>query len=90
MGNKCDLPHRQVSLGEGDKLAREYNAKHFESSALTAQNIPEIFKNIANQIVVNSLGSDSTNERRLNKGYLSVCEKPPYDVDGTTRRWGCC
>ncbi|KAG9510043.1 VPS21, partial [Fragariocoptes setiger] len=85
VGNKRDLPHRQVSLREGDLLARQYNAVHFEASALTSENIPDIFSSIGNRIIMNA--GDNIVTQRLNKGYTSICE-PPTIVRRTD--WRCC
>ena len=43
VGNKIDLPNRAISNEEATKLAREYDCKYFEVSALLGTNVNEIF-----------------------------------------------
>ncbi len=43
VGNKADMPDRQVSTEEGEELARQNGIPFFESSAKENLNISEIF-----------------------------------------------
>jgi small GTP-binding protein len=46
IGNKNDLPNREVTYEEGEKFKNEYNLKIFmESSAKTGFNVDKIFEN---------------------------------------------
>ena len=47
VGNKIDLPNREISNEEAEKLAKEYNCEFFEVSALLGTNIDEIFESLA-------------------------------------------
>jgi small GTP-binding protein len=47
IGNKIDLPNRQVSLEEGKKLASEIGIPYFETSALNIDIVNEAFKTMA-------------------------------------------
>ena len=47
LGNKCDMPDRQVTKEEGDKFAKEYGINFFETSAKTGVNIQEAFRVVA-------------------------------------------
>ena len=50
VGNKIDLPNKEVNTVEGQNLAKKYNANFFEISALSGNGIDEIFENITNEI----------------------------------------
>lgn len=41
IGNKIDLPFREVSYNEGKTLANQYGMKYYETSALTGENVKE-------------------------------------------------
>ncbi len=51
IGNKCDLPTREVSTEDGEKLARKYGLTYFETSANTGHNIQEAFTHLATDII---------------------------------------
>ena len=59
VGNKCDLEEQRcVRYNEGQQLAEEEKVdSFFETSALTGQNIQEVFSSIASRIVTGGLGS---------------------------------
>jgi Ras family protein len=51
VGNKVDLhAQRQISIADGEKLAKEWNCGFVEVSAKLNQNIPKIFDLILDQI----------------------------------------
>ena len=50
VGNKIDLPNRVISSEEATNLAREYNCNFLEVSALTGQNVDEIFHSLTSSI----------------------------------------
>ena len=50
VGNKIDLPNKAITNEEATKLAREYNCKFLEVSALLGTNVNEIFYNLADAI----------------------------------------
>jgi len=43
IGNKCDLPNRDVQLNEGEAVAAEYGMKMFECSAKTNVGVESAF-----------------------------------------------
>lgn len=49
IGNKCDLS-REVSESEGQKIAKKYNIKFYETSAKSDVNINEAFMSIVKDI----------------------------------------
>jgi small GTP-binding protein len=50
VGNKIDLPNREVSEEDGLAQAKEYKAEYFETSAKTGQNVSQIFEQLANML----------------------------------------
>lgn len=51
VGNKNDLPNREVSLSEAKKFARSKNLSYIETSAKTGDNVEQLFTNLANNIL---------------------------------------
>jgi GTPase SAR1 family protein len=47
IGNKNDLPNREVSREEGQELAREMRAAFVEASAKTGENVRLLFEKCA-------------------------------------------
>lgn len=62
VGNKCDRDDRKVQFEEGDKLAKEFGLKFFESSAKTNYNVNEIFTFLTKEILNNcgNIGAQSS------------------------------
>ena len=58
VGNKIDLPNREISREEANKLAKQYNCEFFEVSALEGFNVNEIFESLTMSIY---------NQRKKNK-----------------------
>jgi GTPase KRas protein len=51
VGNKCDKTYeREVSREEGAALARQFGCEFLETSAKTAQNVEQIFKNLVRSL----------------------------------------
>lgn len=50
VGNKGDMPDRQVTYEQGNRLAAELGIKFFETSAKSGLNIEKMFCDIAEQI----------------------------------------
>jgi len=51
VGNKIDLPRREVQRNLGENLAKEYNAFFFETSIVTGEGINQLFELCINNIV---------------------------------------
>lgn len=50
IGNKIDLPFREVSYNEGKTLANQYGMKYYETSALTGENVKETVERLVHNM----------------------------------------
>jgi len=51
LGNKCDMEDkRKISTAQGEQLAKEYNVKFMETSAMNRTNVERAFTEIASDI----------------------------------------
>ena len=66
IGNKKDLPDREISFEEGKKRAKELNVEYFETSAKTGENINEAFMNLS-QLILKKKGIIVDNSIHLNE-----------------------
>lgn len=76
VGNKCDLPCREVTEEEGKHLAEEYGMQFFEASAKTGQNVSEVFECISNEIMKlteDDFTTGASLEKCKNKVYKKKC-----------------
>jgi len=98
-GNKCDLDNdRVVTYEEGKQLADEYGVQFFESSALTGENVEQMFTALATTIKHKRIddfegtslngapsadhGSTAADNRTINFS--------PSDGGGDRKQAGCC
>ena len=51
IGTKCDLPGRQVTFEEGEKLANDNGMKFFETSSKTNKNVKETFETLTLEMI---------------------------------------
>ena len=66
IGNKKDLPNREISFEEGKMKAKELNVEYFETSAKTGENINEAFMNLS-QLILKKKGIIVDNSIHLNE-----------------------
>ena len=50
VGNKCDLGEREITIAEGQQLAKKHSLEFFETSAKDGTNVNEVFHYLANVI----------------------------------------
>ena len=50
VGNNCHTAERVVSEEEGERLAKKFNLKFFETSVKTNQNVSEVFYSLVDDI----------------------------------------
>ena len=51
VGNKCDVENREIKTSEGEALAKEFNLKYFETSALNNLNVEETFNYLSQEVI---------------------------------------
>ena len=103
VGNKIDLPNRVITNEEATKLAREYNCKFFEVSALLGTNVNEIFYALTDLIYQqrksdkkNKMDNFEGNSSNTNTNYGSNRNKKlkidimPENYQATSNRKGSC
>ena len=91
IGNKNDLEDkRQITYEEGKNYADENNLVFFETSALTGNNIEEIFIQSATDLV-NKLESGELNNDLINSG-IKIFQYPNKGVEEKmlNKKKGCC
>lgn len=52
VGNKIDLPNRQVTTEEGIQFARRHKTLYIESSAKTADNVKSCFEELVEKVSI--------------------------------------
>lgn len=57
VGNKCDLPNRDVSFAEGQSLAQEYGKPFFEISVKQYINVEEAIMTLVDEIMKRRLAA---------------------------------
>jgi len=65
VGNKIDLPNREVSNDEAIQLAQQCNCKFFEVSALLGKNVNEVF----NYLTMSIYQGRRKNSQEMGKGH---------------------
>jgi len=76
VGNKIDLPDRNITTDEGKKLAEDYGFEYYEISALKLQGLKEMFEDIAKIYI---------KEYELRSAKIFS-----LDLNQTKKRKGCC
>jgi len=51
IGNKCDLPERDVTAEEGEELAKQYDVPFMETSAKDSTNVEEMFTAMLEKLI---------------------------------------
>ena len=87
VGNKIDLPNREVSNEEGFNFAKERKMKYFETSAKTGFGIKEAFQQLYKDIYDLHLSLDNKNEGNNKKQTENiVIKKEDVKVDKNKKR----
>lgn len=67
VGNKIDLPRREVKRDDGENFAKEFNACFIETSTLTGEGINQLFDLVINNIVRRVRNEYHPNQRNNNQ-----------------------
>jgi small GTP-binding protein len=100
VGNKIDLPNREISNEEASKLATKYNCFFIEASAYTGKNVDEIFHSLATLIYQEEkkakIGSQNIysdingNLAKKKKLTLNIVNNNEVNSVVSKRKGGCC
>eukprot|EP00300_Choanocystis_sp_HF-7_P027778 c33009_g1_i1.p1 GENE.c33009_g1_i1~~c33009_g1_i1.p1 ORF type:complete len:208 (+),score=43.90 c33009_g1_i1:48-671(+) len=85
VGNKSDLPNRDVTPEEGAALAERHRMQHIETSSLNSNNVDRAFRMIAQRLMELKSGQDvnsTSSGIRVPRG-LPVEAQPPNSNAGT-------
>ena len=69
VGNKCDLPERDVTEADGQAKAQQYHAVYIEASAKSGQNVTQVFEKTV-QAYINA----NTSKKSKKEGGGGCCE----------------
>ena len=86
IGNKIDLPDKQVSTERGKNFAEAENLFFMETSAKTSENVAEAFGIIANKIVERILKDEESEKEKWSSENLI---KLPEIAEPEAKK-GCC
>jgi len=92
VGNKCDLPinEREVTLAEGQELAKRVGAPFFETSAKTRVNVEECFVECVREIRRRRAKDDGGGEPQpASTGQAAATGSGEKDAKAPKRRGGC-
>ncbi|CAD8065061.1 unnamed protein product [Paramecium primaurelia] len=86
IGNKIDVPNRQVSKEEGEQLAKSFGVPFFETSAKEGTNVADAFFAMAKAVKANLQNEKSPNPSVPQNGTKLI----PNDVSEEKKKSGCC
>ena len=90
VGNKCDLPNKEITHGEASQFAQEEEVMMFETSAANGEFIEEAFLKVARTALHRKKQSESKNTEKAQSSQAPTSSL--LRDDDTTRRSkkGCC
>ena len=83
LGNKCDAENKAVSTEEASEIAKEFNMKFYETSAMNNINIEESFRDLSIDIIKIKEAKNSSNDNPLND---SIKIKPQGKEGGEKKK----
>eukprot|EP00828_Plagiopyla_frontata_P006221 TRINITY_DN1267_c0_g1_i6.p2 TRINITY_DN1267_c0_g1~~TRINITY_DN1267_c0_g1_i6.p2 ORF type:complete len:205 (+),score=41.77 TRINITY_DN1267_c0_g1_i6:171-785(+) len=95
VGNKIDLPNREVSTEEGQQLADKFKLPFFEASAKTGENVEKIFVELGTT-VKNKLfdqekkSTNNNDDNKINVGIQLTPQKHTKQNQTNTQNKKCC
>ena len=69
IGNKKDLVNRVISAEQGESLAKKFEIKYYETSALSGENVDQVFEELAENILKIKLNTEE--EESISLSYNS-------------------
>jgi len=97
VGNKSDLPHRQVTQEDALSLAKKYSLSYMETSAKSGDNVYKAFQSLLMDIHrINGTEEDKPVESQGMSGsgsatiILTAPEKPSKENPKAEKKEGCC
>ena len=69
IGNKKDMVNRVISAEQGESLAKKFEIKYYETSALSGENVDQVFEELAENILKIKLNTEE--EESISLSYNS-------------------
>ena len=69
IGNKKDMVNRVISAEQGESLAKKFEIKYYETSALSGENVDQVFEELAENILKTKLNTEE--EESISLSYNS-------------------
>ena len=87
VGNKCDLPNREVTYEEASQFAQSKGFSYIEVSAKTGQNVKNVFSMVVTEIHRKLTSGSQKGQAR--KAGLSIAKESHFANEPKKRRQGC-
>jgi len=89
VGNKSDLPDREVAQSEIQALAKDHNVLYFESSAKSGQSVDAIFQQLSSNLVMieegqvapEEIDADAKRHKEYIEKYMGLAEQAYGEIN---------
>ena len=89
IGNKKDMVNRVISAEQGESLAKKFEIKYYETSALSGENVDQVFEELAENILKIKLNTEEEESISLSYNSESDGKKKNSEKD-RDKKQPCC